>query len=43
LGKAARARALHFTPARMADSYLAAYALLQPPFTSDTLKEMQCV
>lgn len=43
LGTAARARALHFTPARMADSYLAAYALLQPAFASRVPKEMPCV
>lgn len=43
LGVAARTRALHFTPARMADAYLAAYALLVPAFAPRPAKEMQCV
>jgi glycogen synthase len=42
LGDAARARALRFTPARMADSYMAAYAQLRPEFASRTPEEMQC-
>lgn len=42
LGQAARARALHFTPARMADSYLAAYALLRPAFTARAREEAPC-
>ena len=43
LGAAARARALQFTPARMADDYLAAYALLQPAFASRSNQEVPCV
>jgi glycogen synthase len=42
LGAAARTRALYFTPRRMADAYLGAYALLQPVFASLSVKEMQC-
>ena len=42
LGAAARARALHFTPARMADAYLSAYALLQPMFATPRIEEMRC-
>jgi glycogen synthase len=41
LGAAARARALSFTTARMADGYLAAYARLQPAFGTST-REVQC-
>jgi glycogen(starch) synthase len=43
LGEAARARALHFTPSRMADAYLAAYASLHPGFAADEPKEVLCV
>jgi glycogen(starch) synthase len=42
LADAAHQRALHFTPARMANSYLAAYALLQPEFATRGAREMQC-
>jgi glycogen(starch) synthase len=42
LGRAARARALHFTPERMADGYLAAYSLAQPMFGATASKEMAC-
>ncbi len=42
LGDAARTRALHFTPARMADGYLSAYAMLHPAFAGVAAKEMQC-
>jgi glycosyltransferase involved in cell wall biosynthesis len=42
LGGAARTRALQFTPARMVDAYLAAYAMLEPVFGSRSLREMQC-
>jgi glycogen synthase len=42
LGEAARSRALCFTPRRMADDYLGAYALLEPAFAATTRKEMQC-
>jgi glycogen(starch) synthase len=42
LAEAARARALHFTAERMADAYLAAYALLRPAFESRARKELQC-
>jgi glycogen synthase len=41
-GEAARTRALHFTPERMADAYLAAYAMLHPAFASRPAKELQC-
>lgn len=43
LGAAARVRALRFTPARMADAYLAAYAMLQPEFATRSIKVAQCV
>jgi glycogen synthase len=42
LGDAARVRALEFTPARMADAYLAAYAALQPTAATDARRELQC-
>jgi glycogen(starch) synthase len=42
-GEAARTRAGHFTPARMADAYLAAYASLQPAFIADETREPLCV
>jgi glycosyltransferase involved in cell wall biosynthesis len=42
LGLAARARALHFTPERMATAYLRAYAQLVPGFASVLGREMQC-
>jgi glycosyltransferase involved in cell wall biosynthesis len=42
LGQAARARALHFTPERMADGYLAAYASLHPAFVSADTRELLC-
>jgi glycogen synthase len=41
-GEAALARALQFTPERMADSYVAAYAMLNPAFASQPVKELQC-
>jgi glycogen synthase len=41
LGAAARARALGFTTAQMADGYLAAYARLQPAFATPS-REVQC-
>ena len=41
-GQVARARALHFTPERMADSYLGAYAMLHPAFASPCVKELKC-
>ena len=42
LGEAARSRALHFTPERMVDGYLGAYALLHPAFGAPAAKELQC-
>jgi glycogen synthase len=42
LGDAARRRALHFTPKRMVDAYLGAYALLHPAFAAQPAKELQC-
>lgn len=42
LGDAALARARRFTPERMADACLGAYALLEPAFAAATRKEMQC-
>jgi glycogen synthase len=42
LGAAARARAMHFSAERMADSYLEAYAMLQPGFSAVAKKELQC-
>jgi glycogen synthase len=41
-GEAALARALQFTPERMADSYVAAYTMLNPSFASQPVKELQC-
>lgn len=41
LGAAARARALHFSPGRMAQSCLAAYATVQPAFGAAS-QEMRC-
>jgi glycogen(starch) synthase len=43
LGAAARMRALHFSPDRMADAYLAAYASLHPGFVAAEAKELLCV
>jgi glycosyltransferase involved in cell wall biosynthesis len=40
-GEAALARALHFTPERMAEAYVAAYAMLDPAF-GQPVKELQC-
>jgi glycogen(starch) synthase len=42
LAQAALARARHFTPAGMADSYLAAYARLAPRFANSTPEEFAC-
>ena len=42
LGAAARQRAANFTPERMADAYLQAYAMVQPSFASLARKELQC-
>lgn len=42
LGDAARRRATNFTPERMADGYLQAYAMLQPSFAPLARKELQC-
>ena len=41
-GEAALARALQLTPERMADSYVAAYTMLNPSFASQPVKELQC-
>jgi glycogen(starch) synthase len=41
-GEAALARALQFTPERMAAAYVAAYAMLHPAFGSRPAKELQC-
>jgi glycogen(starch) synthase len=41
-GEAALARALQFTPERMAAAYVAAYAMLHPAFGSQPPKELQC-
>jgi glycogen synthase len=41
-GEAALARALQFTPERMADAYVAAYTMLNPVFASQPVKELQC-
>ena len=38
----ARARARRFTPRRMADGYLGAYALLEPALAAATREELQC-
>jgi glycosyltransferase involved in cell wall biosynthesis len=42
LGLAARNRALHFTPDRMAAAYLRAYAQLDPGFAAALAREMSC-
>jgi glycosyltransferase involved in cell wall biosynthesis len=42
LGETALARALQFTPQRMADAYLAAYAMLRPALARRPGKELQC-
>ncbi|MDB5947622.1 MAG: a-glycosyltransferase, Glycosyltransferase Family 4-like protein [Ramlibacter sp.] len=42
LGAAARARAMHFTPARMADAYLDAYAGLHTGFAATEPRELLC-
>jgi glycosyltransferase involved in cell wall biosynthesis len=42
LAQAALARARHFTPARMADSYLSAYARLAPRFADTRREEFAC-
>jgi glycogen(starch) synthase len=42
LAEAALARAQHFTAERMADAYLAAYAMLHPAFAAPEAKELQC-
>jgi glycogen synthase len=41
-GEAALARASHFSAERMADAYLAAYAMLHPAFGAQPIKELQC-
>lgn len=43
LGAAARARAAHFSPARMADAYLQAYGAIQPLFQPQREEDAQCV
>jgi len=42
LAGAARQRAQQFTPERMADGYLQAYAILQPAFAACARKELLC-
>jgi glycogen synthase len=42
LGLAARQRATNFTPERMTDAYVQAYAMLQPAFAALARKELQC-
>lgn len=42
LAAAARQRAQQFTPARMADGYLQAYAMLRPAFAAFARKELLC-
>lgn len=42
LAAAARQRAQQFTPERMADGYLQAYAMLQPAFAACARKELLC-
>jgi len=42
LAAAARRRAAHFSPQRMAQAYLQAYAALQPRFVPAPVEEMQC-
>lgn len=42
LGAAARQRAARFTPERMADGCLEAYAMVQPRFAAFARKELQC-
>ena len=42
LAAAARQRALHFSPRRMGEATLAAYARLQPAFAAPASKELSC-